>query len=118
VLDKHTNLATALLGAIKERGLDALVAAEEEAGAAGGKPDWAAVVRLVQVKGGVVTRREGVGGWCGCVDDKGLGGGEDRGWGSSHHTQRNTPCHTLHDEPFLPYPPTHTPTPGDQGVTG
>lgn len=46
MLDKHTNLATALLGAIKARGLDGLYNTEEEA--LSGKGDQAAVVRLIQ----------------------------------------------------------------------
>lgn len=47
VIDKHTNLATALLGAIKARQLDAFYALEEECLA--GKADAAAVAQQLRV---------------------------------------------------------------------
>lgn len=50
MIDKHTNLATALLGAIKARQLDALYALEEDC--VGGKADAAAVARQLQSPAG------------------------------------------------------------------
>lgn len=53
VIDKHTNLATALLGAIKSRQLDAFYALEEECIA--GKADVAAVARQMGSPAGTPT---------------------------------------------------------------
>lgn len=48
MLDKHTNLATGLLKAIKDRGLDQLYNIEEDMLA--GKVDTAAIIKLIQVR--------------------------------------------------------------------
>jgi len=48
VIDKHTNLATALLGAIKARQLDAFYALEEDCLA--NKADVSAVCKQLQVR--------------------------------------------------------------------
>ena len=53
MIDKHTNLATALLGAIKSRQLDAFYALEEECIA--GKADVAAVARQMGSPAGTPT---------------------------------------------------------------
>lgn len=48
MLDKHTNLATALLTAIKNRGLDGFYNLEEDL--LTGKADTGALVKLLQVR--------------------------------------------------------------------
>jgi hypothetical protein len=55
VLDKHTNLATALLRRIKDRGLDQFYAVEEEL--VGGQADAAAAARLVSGPAGSAADR-------------------------------------------------------------
>lgn len=78
VIDKHTNLATALLGAIKERQLDAFYSLEEDC--LGNKADAAAVARQLQVgrrKGICGARLQGKGsGVCVCVCMCVFGGGD------------------------------------------
>ena len=50
VIDKHTNIATSLLGIIKARGIDAFNTMEEDMLAGAGKVDVAEVMRLLQDK--------------------------------------------------------------------
>ena len=128
VLDKHTNLATALLGAIKGRALDQYHNLAEDL--LTGKGDRGAVLKLVQgAKGTPSDKLRLVLLWLLCYDGA-SGAGEEEGWRrclnpvldspAFHRCPRPRSCPMLHavaatprSFPFdpLPEPPCVVPVP-------